>query len=146
MPPILAAFFILSGLLHGSTLAGGLTKGVDPTAHTSNKGWRAPIFYDAWTTPNDYLTTRGEAESCKFRFYFLTNSHGGTRLRIGGKEQLLNTAWHFDHVTPKDHRTKVPFEFLDPVTGKSLRKGILESTCVDSIRLNYQLKEEGWIR
>ncbi len=120
MPPILIAFFILSGLAHTDTLVRGpssVLRGRDPSV--SFKTTIQPLEYSVTTAP-----WRGRLEDkkggCDFQLLARVLGGGPVRARIDSWEQLLDTSWTPRYRLPGGQVATIRVEFVDPRTGYTL--------------------------
>jgi hypothetical protein len=142
MPPILAAFFALSALLHSHTLLGS-ARWIDPQ---SRSGGRVEYEYTILTTADRQFATRNVYGVLGCDVAAFAHTPGGVqmRMRINSREQELNTSWTFRYRLEAGYRTSVKFEFLDAQTGELKAMRERSFACVDELRLRDELKKAGW--
>jgi len=114
MPPIIIAFFVLSGLVHGDTLVRGrssVLQGRDPATHLSTS--KTPVTYTATTAP--WRDARADKKGgCDFQLLARVTGRGSTRARVNMIEQLVDESWTPRFRIKGGERATFKVEFLEP--------------------------------
>jgi hypothetical protein len=117
VPPIVAAFFALQ-LLHAPNLVRSLTQGVDPEVQHV-RGDREPQRFTVRVAQASANWKR-KPGVCRGTMIATVTQGRLTRVRIAGKEQLLDTGWSTDYAVKAGTRMSRPHLFLDPIGGAQL--------------------------
>jgi len=146
MPPILAAFFALSALLHGGTLVGSI-QGVDPHSNPKIKGAKLSHEYTIVTGQQVLFSRKNvyEKEICETFAAAITPGGERMRMRINGAEQEVNWSWTYRGVLQEGYQGTVKFEFIDPITGEVEATRERTFQCLDEVRIREELTKEGWL-